>query len=515
MKSYLAYIRVSTQKQGKLGSSLDEQKSAIEAYAARHGLQIAEWFEEMETAAKQGRTVFTRMMAQLQNGRANGVIIHKIDRSARNLKDWALVGDLIDQGVDVHFAHESLDLTSRGGRLAADIQAVVASDFIRNLRDEVKKGFYGRLKQGFYPLPAPRGYTNHGKARPKEIHPVDGPLIRQAFELYVSGTYSLDTLRAEMHRRGLRTQAGAPLTRQSLANIFHNPFYIGLIRIVRTQETFEGVHEPLVSKALFDRVQAVMSGRVFVRAQTHDFSFRRLVRCRACPRTLTGEHQKGSVYYRCHSRQCRGFTYTAVEIEDFVLEELALLRLDEGDFRDFRDLVLDLIEEERAGDGDRTQHVNRDLALLEDRLQRLTDAMIDGAIDKTAYNERRTKLLMERRDLRERVANAEGKRFWETVLKKFERGNVAQQGYIDAIGDEKTELLKSIGSNLVATGKSLEFPMDFPFLDIRNWKFSHDGGPAHAQVRAKDISRNSNMVEPGAPIRALVDKIAEHRSLDI
>ncbi|TAL04104.1 MAG: recombinase family protein, partial [Rhodospirillaceae bacterium] len=144
MKSLFAYIRVSTVRQGERGSSLQEQRSAIEVYARKHNLVIAEWFEEMETAAKQGRPTFLRMLAALKRGRARGVIIHKIDRGARNLKDWSNLGELIDSGVEVHFAHESLDMNSRGGRLAADIQAVVAADFIRNLRQETRKGFYGR-----------------------------------------------------------------------------------------------------------------------------------------------------------------------------------------------------------------------------------------------------------------------------------------------------------------------------------------------------------------------------------
>ena len=114
---------------------------------------------------------------------ALGVIIHKIDRSARNLRDWAKLGDLIDRGLNVQFVHDNVDLQSRGGRLSADIQAVVAADFIRNLRDEVKKGFYGRLKQGFYPLPAPVGYLDRGGGKKKEPDPVMAPLIRQAYEL--------------------------------------------------------------------------------------------------------------------------------------------------------------------------------------------------------------------------------------------------------------------------------------------------------------------------------------------
>jgi DNA invertase Pin-like site-specific DNA recombinase len=90
------------------------------------------------------------MLKLLRQRKAEGVVMHKIDRSARNLKDWADLVDLADRGIEVQFANEGLDLNSRGGRLSADIQAVVASDYIRNLREEAKKGIYGRLKQGFH-----------------------------------------------------------------------------------------------------------------------------------------------------------------------------------------------------------------------------------------------------------------------------------------------------------------------------------------------------------------------------
>jgi DNA invertase Pin-like site-specific DNA recombinase len=127
--------------------------------------KITRWFIEQETAAKRGRPIFGQMLKLLKAEKASGVIIHKIDRSARNLKDWADLGELIDSGIEVHFANESLDLHSRGGRLSADIQAVVASDYIRNLREETKKGFYGRLKQGLYPQ---AGSYWLSKSRPRQ-----------------------------------------------------------------------------------------------------------------------------------------------------------------------------------------------------------------------------------------------------------------------------------------------------------------------------------------------------------
>ena len=157
MNQYLAYVRVSTARQGERGVSLQEQRDAILRYAERNRLEISRWFEERETAAKRGRPVFNEMLYLLRKGKAQGVLIHKIDRSARNMKDWAELGELIDRGTEIHFVNESLDLASRGGRLSADIQAVVAADYIRNLREESRKGFYGRIKQGLFPLPAPMG----------------------------------------------------------------------------------------------------------------------------------------------------------------------------------------------------------------------------------------------------------------------------------------------------------------------------------------------------------------------
>src|SRR5271166_3156161 len=118
MGKVFAYARVSTPRQGDKGVSLHEQKSAIERYAEQRGLGIVRWFEERETAAKTGRGEFNAMVRLLQLKVAEGVIIHKIDRGARNLEDWADLGKLVDAGADIHFATENLDLRTVAGRLS-------------------------------------------------------------------------------------------------------------------------------------------------------------------------------------------------------------------------------------------------------------------------------------------------------------------------------------------------------------------------------------------------------------
>lgn len=397
MRTYYAYIRVSTVKQGEKGSSLTEQKDAIERYATKNGLVIGDWFEEQETAAKLGRTVFRRMLTALKAGKAHGLVMHKVDRGARNLADWAELASLMDLGIDVHFAHEALDLTSRGGRLSADIQAVVAADYIRNLRDEVRKGIYGRLKQGMYPFGAPPGYSNNGKGQIKTIDPIQGPLVREAFEVYASGRFGLHGLRAHMNERGLRNNAGRPFHLSSLAQMLRNPFYYGLM-VVRGQ-SFIGAHEPLISKELFDAVRARAEGRLVSATRAwgrKEYRYRRLVNCATCKGALIAETQRGHVYYRCHAKTCKGTCVREERVTEAIAVPLGYLPLPPMLEAALRQYFKEREEQGATIRANRLTGLSLRLSQISARLTRLTDLLIDGAFDQHTYENRRTDLLNER-----------------------------------------------------------------------------------------------------------------------
>ena len=384
-KKYFSYIRVSTQRQGQHGTSLVEQQAAIERFASNWNLPIVQRFEERETAAKQGRPVFLDMLKLLKAGKADGVIIHKIDRSARNLKDWADLGNLIDNGLEVHFASESLDLTSRGGRLSADIQAVVASDYIRNLREETKKGIYGRLKQGIFPFQAPVGYRDRGAAQPKTIDPVAGPLIRQAFELYSTGRWSLRKLPEELHRQGLRSRSGKMVTTNGLFTILHNPFYMGVIRIQKTGGVYAGVHRPIVTKQLFDRVQDIFAGKAVPKFTVHNFTYRRMIRCVRCNNHLVGELQKGNVYYRCQTRNCTSSCLKEETINEALRFLFKKMEFNADEFAYYREESVRIFgkwtEESEESKAELVAHEAR----IKERQSRLIDSYMDGLLDKEEY----------------------------------------------------------------------------------------------------------------------------------
>ncbi len=254
-----------------------------------------------------------------------------------------------------------------------------------------------------------------------------------------------------------------------MAAILHNPFYVGLIRVQSTGEVFAGVHEPLIPMRQFEHVQAVLAGRVFARPQRHEFPLRRLLRCGGCGRALTGEVQKTYTYYRCHSRPCRGVSLSETVIDQAVRNDLALLHFDEVDARDFRDLVAERIEVERASKGDGLERLRRDLANIDDRVIRLTDALIDGSLDKEMFDERKRVLLSDRQRTKEAIAKGGVEPFWEHVREKFERGITALDGYDLGSPARKREVVQEVCSNLVAMGKQPVLTFDFPYADIRNW----------------------------------------------
>jgi DNA invertase Pin-like site-specific DNA recombinase len=488
MKQFFAYIRVSTVRQGEKGVSLQEQKDAIESYAHRNGIEICQWFEERETAAKHGRPVFTQMLRLLRKGKAPGVIIHKIDRSARNLRDWVEVQELKEQGIEVHFAHESVDLNTRGGSLAADIQAVVAADFIRALRDEVKKGIYGRLKQGFYPLPAPVGYVDKGMAKAKEIDPTAAMLVKQMFELYSSGRYGITDLREEMHRRGLRNRRGGKFSRDGISGILNNPFYVGVMRIKKTGDVFQGNHEPLVTKALFDRVQRALRGKCNDRVLHHSFIFRRMIRCGECAYSLSGELKKGHIYYRCHIPTCPTTGIREEAVTATLEKELDRLQLNDKELTFARQWVARNEAESEAIRLAELKGCQLRLDQLKARRQRLADALLDGDFDRQMFEERKSSLLFEQKEIEEKLAALEEKhrRPMKQLQEFFELLGTLSDQYKIASSEEKRDLFQSITSNLTVSQKNVYVELKIPFKTIAKRSKVDCGGPQRDGLRTWD-----------------------------
>ncbi len=469
MKNVYGYIRISDKYKQSDGASLSEQKRILIDYAKVNNLKIIHFYEEKKTAAKRGRPLFNEMMSNLINKKAEGVLMHKIDRSSRNLHDWADIGGLIDNNIEVYFAHENLNLKERGGRLSADIQAVMASDYVRNLRQEAIKGLYGRLKQGIWPFGAPVGYVNNGKGKLKTIDSIKGALVKQLFKLYVTENYNVVTLAKEMKKRGLTNTQGSFVDKNSIVAILKNPFYIGLMKV--KGQIFQGNHNSLIDARTYKQAQLIMGGRNNKkRGVKHSYLFRRMLKCDFCNYTLSGERQKGNVYYRCQTKGCLTKCIREDTVDQYVKNTLKAISLSNKEITEIKNAL-----HERKSDWVEIQEkviksYNIQIHQLDSREQKLLDAYLDNIIEKEEYEKRKTTLLIEKRQIEEKkeMSLSSKDAIFKEIEKFLELCNEPLKLYKSAVLEEKREYVKNITSNLTVKDKGVVFTMLSPYYELAN-----------------------------------------------
>lgn len=176
--------------------------------------------------------------------------------------------------------------------------------------------------------------------------------------------------------------------------------YIGRIESAEFGVSTRGDFEPLISEQTFYRAQAVSEGRAHVsapRERNHpDFPLRGFVRCEACGRPLTGSWSKGRndhyAYYHCQ-RQCRAVNVSKPKLEGLLVDELALLQPTPGYMRLVKDRILCVWEQRRAEAKDRTTEQQRRVSAIQQKLDKLDEALLySEAIDVTTYGRQRDKL---------------------------------------------------------------------------------------------------------------------------
>src|SRR5581483_3675783 len=252
----------------------------------------------------------------------------------------------------------------------------------------------------------------------------------------------------ELNRLGLRYRNGSQIKRTGLAWLLKNPFYIGLIHIKTTNETFQGIHEPLVNRPLFDRVQNILQRKSNTQAFKHDFLYRRRLTCKTCAYSLIGETHKHHVYYRCQTSTCPVTCVREEIVNQAVLGQMARLTFSKDEHAWFRhklsQMRLHKVEEQET----MVNSINLQIAQADDRLNRLTDAYIDRLIEKNIFEQRKSALLSERTDLKQLLAEWQtGKRNPADELLDFlERADAAFLAYKHGLMEERRDLLDAVTS---------------------------------------------------------------------
>jgi site-specific DNA recombinase len=305
------YLRVSTKEQAEEGYSIPAQAEACRRYIGDRGWELSdEYVDRGESARTTDRPQFQAMLARLAEDQSiDRLVVHKLDRLARNLEDHAAVrAALRKAGVQLVSVTESLE-ESASGKLVEGILASIAEFYSANLSQEIRKGIDQKAAQGGWPTIAPIGYRNvrreGGGRRGEAILEPDqqAPMVAWAFGRYATGSWTLARLTEALAERGLRNRRASPPGMSAVHRMLRNPVYAGVVRWRGVDH--EGQHTPLVTRTLFDKVQAVLDAHSTggERSWKHDHYLKGTLSCAGCGSRLYYVVAKGRFgYFRCVGR---------------------------------------------------------------------------------------------------------------------------------------------------------------------------------------------------------------------
>jgi len=400
------YLRVSTREQaekgeGEEGFSIPAQREACTRHIRDAGWELVdEYADRGESARSADRPALKEMLAHIAEERdVDAVVVHKIDRLARNMEDHVAIRALLRRrGVALVSVTENVEETA-SGRLVEGIHALMAEFYSANLAAEIKKGMTQKAKMGGFPHGAPLGYLNvrellGGRQVARIVpDPVRAALITFAFEAYATGEWTLQGLAGELAHRGLtnrgrRDHPSKPITWQGLAKVLANPAYVGIVEWSGLENP--GTHETLVGPETFRRVQELLAARAArgTRERKHPHYLKGLLHCGVCGRRLSVQFSKGRyTYFFCLGQKadpvgtCRERYVAAEDLEAQVEELYERIQLPFSWAERLReDLGAEVVERQRA-DAAQRELLTRRLAKTESERRKLLDAYYAGAID--------------------------------------------------------------------------------------------------------------------------------------
>ena len=265
-----------------------------------------------------------------------------------------------------------------------------------------------------------------------------------------------------MQARGLRNRNGNTVSKHGIETILSNPFYAGVIRIKTTGAVYQGAHQPLISANLFTHVQEIKAGRCGKKVTRHNHTYRGLFRCGSCGGPIIAEKQRGHVYYRCQQRVCPTKTVREECIEGATVDLLRSHQLSDDDVVIIQQHLERWLCDRQLQDS-RKQAVDLQLVRVTQRLERLTDALIDQLIDQETFNSRKESLLLEKARLEQaRVRLADMRAELRETTRFLEHAKSLAANYISAEPSEKREFIAWATSNRTVIGKNV-------CLEPANW----------------------------------------------
>lgn len=399
MKIADLYIRVSTDEQADKGYSQRNQEEVLLKFCEINKIAVRRVIFEDHSAKSFIRPEWAKLLAQLrkQRGKTDLVLFTKWDRFSRNAPDaYQMINTLKVLGVEPQAVEQPLDMSVPENKMMLAIY-LTAPEIENDRRSlNVFHGMRRARKEGRFMATAPVGYVNQilegGIKRivPKEPQ---ASIIQWAFKEVSENRFSIEQIWKKARELGLACN------KSTFWLALRNPVYCGKIVIpkYKEEETYwvQGLHEPLITEALFYDVQDTLDGRKKRKqgatkiVSLDMLPLRGFLICSKCNRIVSGSASKGCKqyyhYYHCSS-SC-GFRKRAEEVNEAFVGGLKDYVLKTTTAELFKTVIVDAYQNVTKSERlFRKQYIDQ-ITGLTNKTTRARELLLNGDIDSADYRD--------------------------------------------------------------------------------------------------------------------------------
>ena len=376
MKRAAIYMRVSTEKQAQEGDSIPAQREALHKYIDSRPdlLCVGEYLDDGISGTKYDRDQLQRLISDVKAGNIDLIIVTKMDRLHRSLKNFLDMQEILDRHNCAWLAiwEPVYDTSTPQGRMIINTMMNLAQFEAENTGQRIRQVQSYKVSQGnVISGTCPPGYSIEDK---KLVPNSSAQKVKELFEHYSLHGSMASTMRL------VADDPNFPHSPCAFKNMLKNETYIGK---KRDNNCF---CEPIISQELFDDVQRKLSINI-KKSQKHTYIFSGLLRCAECGHSMAAfqfyKKRPTKTYhtpsYRCATRYARGGirgcdnpkVITESVLEKYLLENIRA---------QIKGMILEYeIEEKPARDN------SRKISKLEKKKDRLKELYLNGLIGLDEY----------------------------------------------------------------------------------------------------------------------------------
>lgn len=487
-KKAVLYARVSTDEQRENGFSLQDQISRMQKHCRSNDYDVLQILEEDHSAKNFNRPKFQQFLTDLKAGaiKPSVFVCVRPDRFSRNFQQTLdMFATFKRLGVTIQFLENDVEVDTPESKIIFVLNQLLPE--IDNDRRSLntKRGMRQAKREGRWMGPPLRGYKMEKQGNNSlMILNEKAKVIVQGFEMFASGLYSQEEVRQKMRTLGV------PVSRFQIKNVLTNIAYTGKILIPAWKDEPEtlvdGLHEGIISNALFQRVQDVLHGRKHhptkFTKRSDSFPLRGYLECSRCGGKLTASSSKsrnGSKHPYYHCRKGCKERFKADEAHQAFQGFLASFKMPDEIMSLYYHIMQDIFRKDEDSKKAELESLENQIAQVQSRLNNVQDSFFDGVIDQSEFKKAKERYQEQLDDLN-----------FRHMRTKFSKSNFQQyldfgfsllsdlDRYFDEAGLEvKQKMLGSIfPEKLIFDGKKCRTARPTQLLNLLTMNINELGG---------------------------------------